>query len=118
MEDLGEALRCDQPHAGALRLEHGVRGDGRPVQDVADVPDVDPRFLADAAHPVEDAFRGVCGSRRCLHPELPASVAIADEKEVGEGAPYVDSEPVRHRCLSPLLAGDGREGARAVDLSR
>ena len=39
VEDLGEALRRDQPDAGALRLEDGVRRHRRPVEDVAEVSD-------------------------------------------------------------------------------
>src|SRR5207253_4526087 len=55
MEDLAEALRRDQPDAGALRLEERVRRDRRPVHDVGDLGRRDVARLADAAHAVEHA---------------------------------------------------------------
>ena len=59
MEDLAEALRGDQADAGALGLQHGVGGDGRAMDDVAEVAGRDPGLLADARHAGEDAFRGI-----------------------------------------------------------
>ena len=48
MEDLLEPLCRDQTDARALRLEHGVRGDRRPVEDVAQLTDTDACLAADA----------------------------------------------------------------------
>ena len=101
VQDLLEAHGRDQPDARALRLEHRIRGDGRAVEDVPDVADVDPRLLADPADAGEHALRGVGRRRRRLHAEAAAAVAVpvADEEEVGEGAADVDPEPVRHSFL-------------------
>ncbi len=56
VQDLREPLGRDQSDAGALRLEHRVRRDGRAVQDVPEVTDVDARLLADPADADEHAL--------------------------------------------------------------
>ena len=117
MEDLAEALGRDQADAGALRLEHGVRRDGRAVEDVPEVADADPRLLADPAHADEDALGGIMGRRRRLDAELRAAVALGHEEEVGEGAADVDPQPVGHVVFLSLLAGDRSERAGFVDLT-
>ena len=117
MEDLPEALRRDQADARPLRLEHGVRRDGRPVEDVLQLADADAGLLADPADAGEHALGGIMGRRRRLDAELGAAVALGHEEEVGESAADVDPQPVRHVCLSFLLAGDRSERAGPVDLT-
>ena len=96
VQDLLEALGRDQPDAGTLGLEHRVRRDGRPVQDVLELGDLDPRLVANAGDAVENAFGRVARRRRGLHTVLRAAGFVADEKEIGEGSPDVDPQPVRH----------------------
>ncbi len=96
VEDLLEALRGDQPDAGSLRLENGVRRDGRAMEDVLDLRDLDARLVADPPDAVQHALRGVRGRRRRLDTVLPAAVPVAHEEQVGERAADVHSQPVRH----------------------
>ena len=56
VEDLAEALGRDQADARALRLEHGVRRDGRAVEDVLQLADADAGLVADPADAGEDAL--------------------------------------------------------------
>ena len=114
MQDLREPLRRDQPDAGALRLEHGVRRDGRAVEDVAHVADRDAGLLADPADADEHALRRVGRSRRRLHPELRARPFVTDEEEVGERPSHVDSEPECHSAL--LRRQSAATGANAPAL--
>jgi hypothetical protein len=96
VQDLREALRRDQPDAGALRLQHRVRGHGRAVHDVAQLTRADAGRLADALDADEDALRGVARCRRRLDAEL-AAVLVVDEEEVRERAAHVHAEAECHR---------------------
>ena len=101
VEDLGEPLGRDQPDPGALRLEHGVGGDRRAVEDVAEVADGDARLLADPADADEDALRRVGGRRRRLHPVLRARPFVTDQEEIRErpstSTPSLNAIPLLRR---------------------
>ena len=88
-----------KPTRAPLRLEHGVRRDGRAVEYVLQLADADAGFVADPADAGEDAFGGIVGRRRRLDAELGAAVALGHEEEVGEGTANVDPQPVRHVVL-------------------
>ncbi len=107
VEDLLEAVRRDQTHARALRLEHRVRRDRRPVLDELDLPGRDARLLADPLDADENPLRWVCRCRRGLHP-VHRSALVLHEEQVGERSPDVDSEPVRH----PFLLSQPATGAK------
>ena len=117
MEDLAEALRRDQTDAGAFRLQHGVGGDGRAVEDVAKVSDADVGLFADPPHADQDALGGVVRRRRGLHAVEAAAVPLGHEEEVGERAADVDPQPVCHLAVLSRLAGDRSERAGFVDLT-
>jgi hypothetical protein len=98
VQDLLEPLRRDQPDTRAFRLEHGVRGHGRPVEDVAHLADVDAGLFADAANAGQHPLRRIRRRRRGLDAVAAAAVtiAVADQEEVGERSPHIDAQPVSH----------------------
>ncbi len=96
VEDLPEAPGRDQADASPLRLEHGVRRDRGPVEDVLQLADADAGLVADPADAREDTLGRVVGGGRRLDAELGAAVALGHEEEVGEGTADVDPQPVRH----------------------
>jgi hypothetical protein len=103
MEDLTEALRGDEPDAGALALEHRVRRDGRAVDEVAQVAGRDPGLGADALDAGQHAVGRVARRRRRLHAPLPRAVVV-DEEQVGERPSHVHSEAVGHGLQRLLFA--------------
>ena len=83
VQNLGEPLGCDQTHASALALEHGVCRDSRAMHDVAKIGGRDARRFAHACQSGQHALGRVTGRRRGLDAML-CSVVIVDEKQVGE----------------------------------
>ena len=91
VQDLPEALRREQAHAGPLRLEQRVRRHRRAVQDVRELARRDAALLADPADAGEDALGRVGRRRRRLH-AVEVARLVVDEEQVGERAADVDSE--------------------------
>ena len=114
VQDLAEALRGDQPDAGALGLQHGVGGDGRAVHDVAErVRRRSRPRRRSAARPAStpcDGSAGVDGvlTRHCR------CVLVVDEEQVGERPSHVHAQPIRHAApLSCQITPDLAQRAAA-----
>ena len=109
LDDVGEAGGRDQRGAGAAALEQGVRCDGHPVGEAADVGSL-------GAGPVEHGVDGrhhavglVGRRRRRLGCE---QLAVAGEDHrVGEGAADVDPEEHRRTLTAATRARGGRSRA-------
>ena len=87
----------DEADARALGLEHGVRRDGRAVDEVAQVAGRDAGLRADALDAGQHAVGRVAGRRRRLHAPLPGAVVV-DEEQVGERPSHVHSQAIGHGC--------------------
>ena len=99
VEDLLEALRRDQADAGPLRLEHGVRRNGRAVKDVAELADSDAGLVADAPHAGQNALATGRRASTASSRGTARAALVVHEEEVGERAADVDPQPVRHLVL-------------------
>ncbi len=89
-----------RPQSAPRALEHGVRGDGRAVEDRVEVGQADVCALGREADAVDHADRLVeRRGRRLREPDLLAVAVVEDD--VGEGPAYVHSEPVGHAVSFP-----------------
>ena len=91
VEDVAVALRRDQPDRRTAVLDHDVRRDRGPVEDLVERGRRLARLLRELADPLDRALRGIVGRRRQLVDEDGAG-GVVDVDEVREGAADVDSE--------------------------
>ena len=110
LDDVLESCRRDQRPLGEFPLEHRIGGDGRAVQQIADVREgetVELRRLPDARH---EADRRVL--RRCERLEAADRTrARIEDLKVGKGPADVDADSDRRR-------GGCRRSAAACSLER
>src|SRR5207247_402192 len=87
---VAKALGRDEPGPRALELEDRIGGDGRAVQDLAEIPAREPALLEQHGEPVHDGVRIVVDRRRDL---LRQNAALGVEQDdVGERAADVDAD--------------------------
>ena len=99
VEDVAEALGGDQADGRTLMRERDVGGDGRAVQEVVDLRQLDTGLLAEAIDALDHAAcRIVGGGRNLVDGDLAGF--LVHEDQVGEGAPDVYSDAL-HGCCSP-----------------
>ena len=98
VDQIGQASLQQEP-VRARRLEHSVRRDGRAVEDVPDVPDVDAGIRTDALNAGENALRRIGRSGGGLDAKPAASVAVSTQRTtrtaVERAAVFVSAGPGR-----------------------
>ena len=110
-----EAVRHEQPDERTAPLEHGVRGNGRAVQDRIELGELDAR--APRCDP--DAFDHAAGlvlrrARRLREPD-PLTLAVV-QQHVGERASDVDPEAIGHGSFRPATTGRAYFATRTSQL--
>ena len=111
-QQVAEALRRHEGHAGALVLDHGVGRERRPMDHALDRGRVDAGRLEQPADAAEHALLGRARRRQLLHDVEPA--VAPREHDVGEGPADVGPEyaSLAHRPASrPVAAGFGPASA-------
>src|SRR2546427_118744 len=103
MDDVTVASRRDQPGAGATILEHGIGGDGRAVEHVADLRRRDTVPLAELADPAEDTRRGIGRRRGNLVNERRVALGIREHK-VGKRPADIDAHELHDNALRAVTS--------------
>ena len=102
-QHVAEAGGGNQRGARPLPLQQGVDGDGRPVDEEADVGGVEAVAVDEQAHALRDGERLVRRGRRRLGELDPVPLHVV-QGEVGEGPSDIDTQPVAHRFSPPVAA--------------
>src|SRR6185436_18665075 len=102
MDDVPEAVRRDHPGLRAAVREHDVGRDGRPVQEVVDVPEGHARLRAERLYALDDAAGRIVRGRGDLVDGGPA-LLLVDQDQVVERAADVDADALH--APTPCSAG-------------
>src|SRR5262249_47690251 len=95
LEAVTEALGGDQPHLGALALDHGVGDERGAVYDGLDLANGNVRLAQQSIDALADGEARIAGRGQPLADEDHVA-GFVDQHEVGEGTTDVDADPRAH----------------------